>query len=100
MHVHRLSHTHARTHARAHTRTHAHMLSHTLSHRCLAIIANTEVIAVNQDALGIRGKLVLQWCARTGVATSGFTPKSYAICFVQAAVHVAIGRSSLRRPRC
>jgi hypothetical protein len=41
------------------------MLSHTLSHRCLAIIANTEVIAVNQDALGIRGKLVLQWYQRT-----------------------------------
>ena len=76
------------------------MLSHMLSHRCLAIVANTEVIAVNQDALGIRGKLVLQWCARTGVATSGFTPKSYAIRFVQAAVHVAIGRSSLRRQRC
>ena len=28
---------------------------------CLAIVANTEVIAVNQDALGLRGKLVLQW---------------------------------------
>jgi hypothetical protein len=29
--------------------------------RCLAIVANAEVIAVNQDALGIRAKLVLQW---------------------------------------
>ena len=28
---------------------------------CLAIVANREVIAVNQDALGLRGKLVLQW---------------------------------------
>jgi hypothetical protein len=28
---------------------------------CLAIVANTEVIAVNQDSLGLRGKLVSQW---------------------------------------
>lgn len=28
---------------------------------CLAIIANKEVIAINQDALALRAKLVLQW---------------------------------------
>ena len=32
-----------------------------ISPECLAIITNREVIAVNQDVLGLRGKLVLQW---------------------------------------
>ena len=32
-----------------------------MSPECLAIVANKEVIAVNQDPLGLRGKLVLQW---------------------------------------
>jgi hypothetical protein len=32
-----------------------------MSAECLAIVANAEVIQVNQDPLGLRGKLVSQW---------------------------------------
>ena len=37
---------------------------------CLAIIANKDVIAVNQDALAVRGKLVLQWPSATYPTTN------------------------------
>lgn len=33
----------------------------TMTPECLAIITNKEVVAVNQDLLGVRGRLALQW---------------------------------------
>ena len=37
---------------------------------CLAIIANKDVIAINQDALALRAKLVLQWPSATYPTTN------------------------------